>query len=216
MSGSGRKSQYRKSVTSTYLLEDERTPQENEYIVSIVGNRGDSTFAIQFPTTTITSSSSSEAYSLNTSELANLPKKFNKLIWIKTGDHVIVEDNAYRSGVVLSASSICNADSLSNNIGINNTVETTTVNHSKVGFTITHILSKNNIKYLKTNNLWPFIKNDQIEDVPSGKGLRKDMHMLVSDDHNSYLRDDDECDEYEDTEPEVYDSMGNTIINNSN
>ena len=210
MSGSGRKSQYRKSVTSTYLLEDERTPQDHEYIVSIVANRGDSTFAIQFPTTT---SSSSEA--LNTSELANLPKKFNKLIWIKTGDHVIVEDNAYRSGVA-STGSICNVDSTSSNTGINTTVETVIVNHSKVRFTITHILSKNNIKYLKINNLWPFIKNDQIEDVHSGKALCKDMHMLMPDDHNLCLRDVDECDdEYEDAELDVYDSMGNTIINSN-
>ena len=212
MSGSGRKSQYRKSVTSTYLLEDERTPQDHEYIVSIVGNRGDSTFAIQFPTTT---SSGSEAFNLNTSELANLPKKFNKLIWIKTGDHVIVEDNAYRSGVA-STGSICNVDITSSNTGINTTVETVIVNHCKVRFTITHILSKNNIKYLKINNLWPFIKNDQIEDVRSGKALCKDMHMLMSDDHNLCLRDVDECDdEYEDAELEVYDSMGNTIINSN-
>lgn len=210
MSGSGRKSQYRKSVTSTYLLEDERTPQDHEYIVSIVGNRGDSTFAIQFPTTTITSNcSSSEAFNLNTSELANLPKKFNKLIWIKTGDHVIVEDNAYRSGVA-SKSSICNTDSVSRNTGINTTVETVIVNHSKVRFTITHILSKNNIKYLKINNLWPFIKNDQIEDVHSGKALCKDMHILMPDDRILSLRDVDE-----DAEPEVYDSMGNTIINSN-
>lgn len=205
-------------MTSTYLLEDERTPQDNEFIVSIVGNRGDSTFVIQFPTnnTTTSSSSSSEAYTLNITELANLPKKFNKLIWIKTGDYVIVEDNAYRSGVALSTSSICNTDSISSsNLGINTTVETTTVNSSKVGFTITHILSKNNIKYLKANNLWPFIKNDQVQDVPSGKGLRKDMHMLMPDDHNPYLRDYEECgDEYDDAEPEVYDSMGNTVINN--
>jgi len=199
MSGSGRKSQYRKSVTSTYLLEDERSPQVHEYIVCIVGNRGDSTFAIQFPTTT----SSEVCSSLNT-ELANLPKKFNKLIWIKTGDHVIVEDNNCRSGLTSANNNVL--DHISNSVEI-------TANNSKVRFTITHILSRNNIKYLKINNLWPFIESDHTV-VSNDKSLLNDKHLLVSNDHNLYLCDDDECgDEYEDTEPDVYDSMGNTIIN---
>jgi hypothetical protein len=38
----------------------------------------------------------------------------------------------------------------------------------------------------------------------------------MPDDHNLSIRDVDECgDEYEDAEPEVYDSMGNTIINSN-
>mmetsp|Transcript_33145 Transcript_33145/g.55757 ORF Transcript_33145/g.55757 Transcript_33145/m.55757 type:complete len:164 (-) Transcript_33145:1467-1958(-) len=110
MSGSGRKSHYRKSVTESFLNED-RVPEEHEEIVTVLGNRGNSLFEVQ-------SESGGKI-------LASLPKKFNKLIWIKTGDYVIVE------GGDMGGSS------------------------GASGCTINHILNKANIKYLKAQGLWP-------------------------------------------------------------
>lgn len=202
MSGSGRKSQYRKSVTSAYLLEDERCPQDNEYIVSIVSNRGDSTFAIQFP------ANYNDNTGINT-ELANLPKKFNKLIWIKSGDHVIVEDNNFRLGVAnASGESEANATGSSNKtIKAESSTASILPGNSKVRFTITHILSKGNIKYLKAKGLWPFVdtNNEPFEAVSNKTRAHDTAASYTLDDYN---------DEY-DVEPEEYDSMGNTIINSN-
>ncbi len=118
MSGSGRKSQYRKSVTSNFLNENS-VPQEGEIIVIVTGNRGSNIFEIQL--------------SCGLIELARLPNKFNKLIWIKKNDYLIVEKNEEPS-----------IPSISND-----------ANSSKVKYVINNIINKINIKNLKSEGLWP-------------------------------------------------------------
>jgi probable RNA-binding protein EIF1AD len=115
MSGSGRKSQYRKSVTSNFLNEN-NIPSENEEIVLVLGNRGSNLFEIQLSSGGL--------------ELARLPNKFNKLIWVKKNDFLIVERN----------DDSANVDSTST---------------SKVKFVINNIINKDNIRALKSQNLWP-------------------------------------------------------------
>lgn len=169
MSGSGRKSHYRKSVTSAYLSDDSRELSDNEFIATVLSNRGDNTFFIQFPN--------------ENQELANLPKKFNKLIWIKTGDYIIVEDN-----------------------NVNNNCQSNITNQNKVNFTISHILSKSNIKYLKASNKWPSEFIDKEQSITD-----KSRDFLCDYDSNN-IEDNDM--EYEDDPSEIkYDSKGNTIAN---
>ena len=169
MSGSGRKSHYRKSVTSAYLSDDSRELANNEYIATVISNRGDNTFFIQFPN--------------ENQELANLPKKFNKLIWIKTGDYIIVEDN-----------------------NVNNNWQTSITNQNRVKFTISHILSKSNIKYLKANNMWPPEFADKEQSI-----IEKSRDFLC-DYHPNSIEDDGMEYEYDATEIK-YDIKGNTIAN---
>lgn len=112
MSGSGRKSQYRKSVTEKYLDSD-TTPKEGEIIVLVLSNRGANLFEIQLATGEV--------------ELARLPNKFNKLIWIKKNEYLIVERNSVEEES----------------------------NASKVKYSITNVINKDNIKSLKANGMWP-------------------------------------------------------------
>ncbi len=129
MSGSGRKSQYRKSVTSNFLNENV-VPSENEDIVLVLGNRGSNMFEIQLKTGEL--------------ELARLPNKFNKLIWIKKNDFLIVERND-ESG---------SSDSST----------------SKVKFVINNIINRDNILVLRSQNLWPLeFENEKVKDTPYNK-----------------------------------------------
>ena len=113
MSGSGRKSQYRKSVTTAFL-NDSLEPTENEQIAIVVCNRGSNLFEIKMPDGCL--------------ELARLPNKFNKLIWVKKNDYLIVEKNDGESDAS---------------------------NSSKVKYAINNIINKGNIKKLTTRGLWP-------------------------------------------------------------
>lgn len=116
MSGSGRKSHYRKNVVEDFL-NSYPIPIEGEEIVRVITSRGTNIFEIE----TIKSAV----------ELALMPSKFRKLIWIKRGDFLIV------SG--------CEEP-------------TTTTNESserKVRFMIKSVLNKEQIKHLKDLGLWP-------------------------------------------------------------
>ena len=64
MSGSGRKSQYRKSITDNFLY-DFDIPTELEEIVKVRANRGSNTFEVESANSKI--------------DLAKLPNKFNKV-----------------------------------------------------------------------------------------------------------------------------------------
>lgn len=166
MSGSGRKSQYRKSVTTNFL-NDDRVPEGNERIVEVIGNRGDNTFEIEFGP--------------DQKELAILPKKFNKLIWIKSGDFILVEDDRE------SVDSV-DAIPVKNNTCV------------KEKYTIKHILSKANVKYLKSSGMWPDYLNKVHTDESQYLGQKTD---ITEDEYENI------DDEYE--EELQFDSRGNTI-----
>ncbi len=180
MSGSGRKSQYRKSVATTFL-DDSRTPEPTEKIVVVLGNRGDNTFEIRMES--------------GEKGLARLPKKFNKMIWIKSGDNIIIEDDRLvapedKEPVLVTAS------------------EST---ESAAQFTIKHILSKPNIKFLKSKNLWP-VGLDASEFIEAAPTSNNKVVQNRSDDIMPYDEEEDgEEGEYEEEEEVMYDSKGNTI-----
>ena len=75
MSGIKRRSNYRKSVTQSFL-DDLPLPEEDEFIAKINHSRGGNIFEVTLQT--------------NEVSLALLPTKFKKLIWMKRGDFVIL------------------------------------------------------------------------------------------------------------------------------
>lgn len=179
MSGSGRKSQYRKQV-ATDFLDDSRTPEPTEKIVVVLGNRGDNTFEIRMES--------------GEKGLARLPKKFNKMIWIKSGDHIIIED-----------------DRLSEEKAEEATEALPTAPENTAQFIIRHILSKPNVKFLKSKSLWP-VGLDRITDVPGtvaavgGAEVGRDDAIMPYEEEGEL---DEE--EYEEEDEVLYDSKGNTI-----
>lgn len=78
MSGAGRKSQYRKHLTDA-VLHDLPEPEEGQQVAQVVATRGGNQFEIQ------------TAQHSSTPQLAILPTKFHKLVWIKRKDYVIVQ-----------------------------------------------------------------------------------------------------------------------------
>lgn len=113
MSGSGRKSNYRKSVVDSFLNIDKLEIPTPESIVLIKANKGASLFEVETIDGNVCS--------------ASLPHKFNKLIWIKRGDYVIVQQ--------------VNSQSSMNNTGYHYEIE--------------RVLSKDQIRHLKSVNGWP-------------------------------------------------------------
>uniref|UniRef100_A0AAV1VLX3 S1-like domain-containing protein n=1 Tax=Peronospora matthiolae TaxID=2874970 RepID=A0AAV1VLX3_9STRA len=75
MSGSGRKSAYRKGVAKRVLY-GEPEPKENEVIVCVTALRGSNLFEVV------------DAHGVKS--VTMMPTKFRKLIWIKRGDFLIV------------------------------------------------------------------------------------------------------------------------------
>ncbi|KAF4043945.1 Translation initiation factor 1A / IF-1 [Phytophthora infestans] len=75
MSGSGRKSAYRKGVTKRVLYGDPE-PKENELIVRVTALRGSNLFEVEDAN--------------GAKSVTMLPTKFRKLIWVKRGDFLIV------------------------------------------------------------------------------------------------------------------------------
>ena len=128
MSGSKRKSQYRKSVTTNYLHTN-ITLEEGDYIAKIVCSRGANLFEIEV--------SENEKKGLGL-----LPNKFRNLIWIKRNDFVIVTtttSDAENIEVLPDASA--------------KTIESD--QQSLKRFEIKEILNAEHIKHLKSSNQWP-------------------------------------------------------------
>jgi translation initiation factor IF-1 len=114
MSGSGRKSQYRKGVTAQFDADVILSPGDE--VARVLSNRGAHIFLVQ-----LTSGC----------EIASkLPNKFHKTIWLKPKDFVIVEtmslENEETEGVL----------------------------------NIKQILSRDSIKSLKRDGLWPAVFDD--------------------------------------------------------
>lgn len=76
MSGSGRKSNYRKSVTSKFLDSEDFDLEEGDEVGKVTANLGTNTFSLEL--------------SNGTSVKAKLPNKFHKMIWVKTRDFVVI------------------------------------------------------------------------------------------------------------------------------
>ena len=208
MSGVGRKTQYRKHLTDA-LLNDFPVPDfiGGERIARIYSCRGGNQFEILVadPPQTQPTLSSTENNSFAHDEneclrgermhqLAMLPKKYHKLVWIKRKDFVIVRGCLEGAGV--------------------SKVE----NSNGIRYIITQVLYKDQVKHLKQEGFWPLtdvlfteLSSEQIEDnqtlpttsmcytaISPCDGLGRREHTDISDDEKSYddTNTDDEHDEY--------------------
>jgi len=125
MAGLGRRSHYRKHLTDS-VLNDLPEPSENERIAKVVGTRGGNQFELVVDP--------KDGDMDTTSQLAILPTKFRKLVWLKRNDYVIC--------------AVADEDDKGDDGGIR--------------YMVTHILYKEQVKNLKDKGFWP--KNDYFLD----------------------------------------------------
>lgn len=154
MSGLGRRSHYRKHLTDNVLNEyPEPNVCEGDAIAQIQSSRGGNLFDLIVAPAAIDmggdSSSSIVSRQSLKSQLAILPTKYHKLVWIKRGDYVIVESGAVTAPEEESEDNGLNKNGDDGNSGIR--------------YLIKHILYKKQISHLKERQLWPtiFIDEDQ-------------------------------------------------------
>jgi probable RNA-binding protein EIF1AD len=119
MAGLGRRTHYRKHLTDS-VLNDLPEPKDDERIAKVVSTRGLNQFDILV-------ASNDSVVEDRTPQLAILPTKFHKLVWVKRNDYVIVQtgDDASKD------------------------------DDGGIRFIISHILYKDQVKHLKSENLWP-------------------------------------------------------------
>jgi probable RNA-binding protein EIF1AD len=147
MAGLGRRTHYRKHLTDKVLY-DLPEPKSYERIAKVVATRGGNQFDIILAGTT------------STKVLAILPTKFHKLVWVKRNDYVIVEtgfddndednDNAKKEELKDDQDSAVDVESKSND---NNHVDEE--KETGIRFIISHILYKDQVKHLRSKQLWP-------------------------------------------------------------
>ncbi|KAL9647131.1 hypothetical protein ABK040_004847 [Willaertia magna] len=113
-------SKSRKNIQHT-LFEEFPEPNENQNIVRVVSTRGTNQIEVEYPIT-------------KEKILVILPTKFNKLIWIKKGDYVIIS------------------------------TDRTEQNKGKIKGFVDHVLLTHHIKHLKQQGLWPFEEQDAKEE----------------------------------------------------
>lgn len=77
MSGSKRKSSYRKGVVKSYDEQSDQELGEGDVVAQIISNRGANMFDVQIP----------DFVDLR---VALLPNKYKNLIWIKRNDYVVI------------------------------------------------------------------------------------------------------------------------------
>ena len=114
MAGLGRRSHYRKHLTNA-VLNDLPEPEQGECIAKVVATRGGNQFDVLV----------AGGLETPTPQLAILPTKFHKLIWVKRGDFCIVRTGDMKD------------------------------ERSGVRYLITHVLYKDQIKHLQSKKLWP-------------------------------------------------------------
>ncbi len=192
MSGLGRRTHFRKHLTDSVLY-DYPEPAANECIAKIIATRGSNQFDIRIAKSGNHQNIDSEGTETtginqgianNTSEgteLAILPTKFRKLIWLKRNDFVIVQyatddtgsnddnttgnNNEIHIRIEPSLSSTDNSkvdnsdgkvsDDIRKRAAANVVVSKNSMGGGGIRYMITHILYKNQIQHLITAGLWP-------------------------------------------------------------
>lgn len=134
MSGTNRRSQYRKHLTDQVLNEfPEPDAAANECIAQITASRGGNLLEIQVDLDYSNNNNNSADH-----QLAILPSKFNKLVWVKRGDFLIVQ------GV--------DADEQQEE---DQHQPHDYSNGNKVRFLVKHVLYKEQVKHLRSKPYWP-------------------------------------------------------------
>ena len=161
MAGLGRRSHYRKHLTDS-VLNDLPEPTENERIAKVVGTRGSNQFELVIDP--------SEGELDPTPQLAILPTKFRKLVWLKRNDYVIsavvaeddhaapVPDTDADAGADADADSTSGSgsgDKEGESSSGTATASTRPGTDGGIRYMISHILYKDQVKHLKDKGLWP-------------------------------------------------------------
>mmetsp|Transcript_3569 Transcript_3569/g.4722 ORF Transcript_3569/g.4722 Transcript_3569/m.4722 type:complete len:244 (+) Transcript_3569:116-847(+) len=223
MAGLGRRTHYRKHLTDSVLNDLPEITRNNQRIAKVVGTRGSNQFELIVSPPIILASSSSEAVDsdvttekeeLNmTPQLAILPTKYRKLIWLKRNDFVICECAEEEESTSTSNDKYDNDGTITNNTNSNmNTIE------GGIRFMITHILYKDQIKHLKEKEMWPFqhsIFEDKKEKerdalVMDTTGIIEDQEGNDKCDHDDVVED---CDGYKDDDGIVYTNDDEYLVN---
>lgn len=149
MAGLGRRSHYRKHITDA-VWNDLPEPQDTECIGKVVGTRGSNQFEVVLAPSVKDGGEMEPVISLDkTPQLAILPTKFRKLIWVKRNDYVICSCAKDSGG---------DEDEHAENDPSGDSVPTSSRSSSIEGgirYMITHILYKDQVKHLKEINKWP-------------------------------------------------------------
>lgn len=208
MAGLGRRTHYRKHLTDSVLY-DLPEPKQDERIAKVVATRGGNHFDIILASSKYSSSDTTSKHGNSsddrTPQLAILPTKFHKLVWVKRNDFVIVQtgtDTTKQNGIMddedyakeeeqKKSSNFVESDSSNTNSKSSNHKET------GVRFIISHILYKDQVKHLREKKLWP--ENDS-EFFDGGVDKRNRNATSVLDNNNSDTNVDrgDICGQHED------------------
>lgn len=125
MSGSGRKSSYRKSITDKFSTASP-LPASPREVLRIRSCRGANIFEVESANGDI--------------DLALLPNKFKNLIWIKRDDYVLVETSI---------------DAPVNDTSSSSSSSTSPSSSGKIKYIIKTILNRDQIKHIQAEKLWP-------------------------------------------------------------
>ncbi|KAG7337161.1 translation initiation factor 1A / IF-1 [Nitzschia inconspicua] len=90
MAGLGRRTHYRKHLTDSVLW-DTPEPRSDECIAKIVNTRGGNQFDVLLPISHNNNNNNNNVTQRPAPQLALLPTKFHKLVWVKRNDFVIVQ-----------------------------------------------------------------------------------------------------------------------------
>ena len=219
MSGSGRRSIYRKSVTNDFLNSFPELDDPNEVIARVIGSRGTNIFEIEV--VIIDSLDNKTDKGVYHNDLALMPSKFKKLIWIKRGDFLIVTNCQQQVQVEEGVTNEDGEAVIADNTDTGTAIGSATC---KVQYIITHVLTKEQILHIQSINKWPVAfdiqhyasktaKNEaySVEDIMSGSRNNKRI-ARPADIMQDHLPPEEEEDEEEVEEEEVkYDKCGNTI-----
>jgi probable RNA-binding protein EIF1AD len=202
MSGLGRRTHYRKHLTDSVLY-DFPEPASNECIAKVISTRGSNQFDVQLAKEKSQIRRIDDEIEQNDDistpnslvVLAILPTKFRKLIWLKRNDYVIVQyakdidddDNDLSDEKVEDKEKISMSNECIDSNGTNDdrdtatikSVSTTAMNGGGIRYMITHILYKDQIQHLISNELWP--SHDLNFDVSSSNDDHRNKNEPTSD-----------------------------------
>lgn len=158
MAGLGRRTHYRKHLTDS-IIYDFPEPGDNERIAKVVATRGGNQFDIILPhdrDDSVEGGNDDDEYlSRNQKpQLAILPTKFNKLVWVKRNDFVIVEtvaDDDKEEESQVEQEEIQGEKQEQTKV-VSKKDENI---HDGIRFMISHILYKDQVKHLQAKGLWP-------------------------------------------------------------
>jgi len=195
MAGLGRRTHYRKHLTDSVLY-DLPEPKQDERIAKVVATRGGNHFDIILASSKNSSSETTSEHGNSISgdrisQLAILPTKFHKLVWVKRNDFVIVQTgtDTTKQYDIMDDEDYAKKEEQNNSNNLveynsSNTDTNTNSNNQKetgVRFIISHILYKDQVKHLREKKLWP--ENDP-EFFDGGVDTRNKNATSISDNNN--------------------------------